>query len=449
MPTPVNIAVIGAGGATFAACVVRDLCVTKDLNGSHVALMDIDEHRLDMTHRMGERLSAELRAGLRFSATTDREEALGGADFVLNIALDGGHDWTEAQRSLAERHGYYRGVSLNQLGQMVFFLDVARDIERICPDAWLIQSGNPVFEGCSLMHRAAGVKLIGLCHGHFGYLELADVLGLDRAGVTARTAGFNHWIWMTDFRYEGKDAYPILDRWIEEQAEAYWAKPAEHFMQNQASRGAIHQYQLYGLMPIGDTVRLAGWWYLKDLETRKRWYGEPWGGFDSELGWKEYLETRSRRVAAVEKAATDESRPITETFPPQRSAEQIVPIIDSLVNGKSATYQVNIPNRGPLIPGFPEDLVVECQAVVDGAGVHGVAEKPFSPRLMAGAMIPRWHQAETRIEAVRTRDRNLLLLHLLADHRTRSLEQAEALLKDWLAEPRNKAVADHFDQDRA
>ena len=51
-------------------------------------------------------------------------------------------------------------------------LDVARDMERICPDAWLIQSGNPVFEGCTLMTRETGVKIVGLCHGHYGYLDI-------------------------------------------------------------------------------------------------------------------------------------------------------------------------------------------------------------------------------------------------------------------------------------
>jgi len=190
MGTEIKITLIGAGSATFAAGIVRDLCVNEGLHGSHVTLMDINQRRLDMVERLAERLSRELDAGLRFSVTTDREEALRGADFCLNTAQVGGHDWTEAQRSMAERHGYYRGARLHNLGQAAFFLEVARDVERICPDAWLIQSANPVFEGCTLMARETGIKVLGLCHGHYGYRDVARVLGLEVEHVSAQMPGF-------------------------------------------------------------------------------------------------------------------------------------------------------------------------------------------------------------------------------------------------------------------
>lgn len=103
-----------------------------------------------------------------------------------------------------------------------FLIDVAKDIERICPDALLIQSSNPVFEGCTAITRSTRVKTVGLCHGHYGYRDIADVLGLEREYVSAKMCGFNHWIFMTDFRYKGIDAYPLIDRWIEEEAEEYW-----------------------------------------------------------------------------------------------------------------------------------------------------------------------------------------------------------------------------------
>ena len=316
-----------------------------------LAPLDVDAGRLAMVARMAERLSDELDAGLSFSQTLDREEALRGADFVINTAQVGGHAWTEAQRELAERHGYYRGVRLHNFGQAAFHLEVARDVERLCPDAWLIQSANPVFEACTLMHRETSVKVLGLCHGHYGYKEIAHVLGLELEHVSAQMPGFNHWIWMTDFRYKGQDAYPLLDAWIETEAEAYWANDDRGFGANQMRRAAIHQYQLYGLMPIGDTPRMVGWWYHTDLPTKQRWFG-PLGGFDSEIGWGQYLEHIDERVQRVQEAALDEETPISATFKPVQSNEQIVPIIDSLVNDVERTFQVNIPNRGPILPGL-------------------------------------------------------------------------------------------------
>ncbi len=61
------------------------------------------------------------------------------------------------------------------------------------------------------MTRETKTQVLGLCHGHYGYRDIARALGLDLAHVTAQMSGFNHWIWMTDFRYRGEDAYPLID----------------------------------------------------------------------------------------------------------------------------------------------------------------------------------------------------------------------------------------------
>ncbi|TVY07509.1 family 4 glycosyl hydrolase [Paenibacillus cremeus] len=448
MGTSVKICIIGAGSAQFSAGIVRDLCVNPGLAGSHVVLMDIDERRLEFVLQLAERLSAELQANVSFSKTTDRQKALKDADFVLNTAQVGGHQWSEDQRKLGEKHGYYRGTKLHNFPQMHLFLDVARDIERICPNAWLIQSANPVFEGCSLMHRETKLNILGLCHGHYGYLEIANVLGLEPQYVTAKTQGFNHWIWLTDFRYKGEDAYPLLDEWIQTKAEAYWAKADFEFWDNQMSRAAIHLYQMFGLMPIGDTPRTCenlgvGWWYHTDLTEKQRWYGSL-GGFDSELGWQKYLDRLSDKVDDIERAVTDASLKVTDIFPPVQSKEQIVPIINSLVNNVEGIYQVNIPNRGGIVKGFPENLVVECQGVVNGSGIRGVSQEPLPAKLVAGTMNPRWSQAECMIEAMRLGDYHLLLSCLLMDQRTRSLTQAEGYLREWFADPRNEQLAKVF-----
>lgn len=151
-------------------------------------------------------------------------------------------------------------------------------------------------------------------------------------------------------------------------------------------------------------------------------------------------QAQPKKTKDIETAALDTNQPISNTFEPTQGREQIVPIINSLVNDEEAIYQVNIPNTSQLIKGFPEDLVVECQGVVNGSGIHGISVPPFSPRLMAGAMIPRWKTAELMIEAARTQDRSLLLLYLLEDHRTQSVEQAETFLQTWLDHPSNEQI---------
>ena len=441
-----KIAIIGAGSATFSAGLVRDLCVTPSLHGSKVTFMDIHEDRLVFILTLAKKLAKELGAELEFESTLDREAALEGADYVLNTAQDQCHEWYEAQRELSVKHGYYRGAALGALAQMAFLWEIARDVERICPNAWLLQSSNPVFEGCTLMTRATKAKVIGLCHGHYGYKEIVKALRLEPEHVKARSTGFNHWIWLTEFRYKGEDAYPLIDRWIEEKSEDYW-KLERGYGDQQMSRAAIDMYKTFGLMPVGDMARVCdnyrqfGWWYHDSLETKKRYYGHQ-GGFDSEIGWGLYLEGLNKNLEKIRQAATDPQAKVSEFFPPKQSPEQIVPIIESLEFDIERKYQVNIPNKGHILDKFPEDLVVECEALIDSAGLHPIKSDPLPSRLIAGAMNPRFTDAELMVEAVRTGSFEAYKLLMLSDHKTKSVEQVVAMLEEWIADPRNGRIRD-------
>ncbi|MDR1899760.1 MAG: hypothetical protein LBQ55_07125 [Treponema sp.] len=439
MSNTAKIGIIGAGSAQFSAGIVRDLCVAKGLEGSHVCFMDVDQGRLDKIHALALKLTAELGTKLTFQKTTKHEEAIKGMDFVINTAQVGGHAWTEAQRDMGEKHGYYRGLHVAQIGQMLFFLEAAKLVEAIAPNAWIIQSANPVFEGCTLMTRETKAKVIGLCHGHYGYREIADVLGLPRNEVQANMIGFNHWIWMTEFRHKGRDAYPLIDEWIKTKGPEYWKNHKPTFSDNQMSWGAIQQYQLYGFMPIGDTPRFAAWWQNNSLESKKKYFGHL-GGFDSEIGWKQYLDVMSLHVEEIEKAVSDPEIKASAIFKPEQSDEQIVPIINSMVNDMPAVYQVNIPNSGGIIDGFPENLVIECRGVVNGGGICGIMEKPLPERIISGVMIPRWAEAESVIYAAKNCTYDGFLAYILQDRRTKSIEQAEGFLKEWLGDSRNEYV---------
>ena len=131
-----------------------------------------------------------MKADFRFEKTTERKEALQGADFVINTALVGGHENQEEQRKVAEKHGYYRGVGdvvsdyypdIGCYRQLNFLIGLAQEMEEECPDAWLLQTSNPVFEGCNLLTRKTKIKIIGLCDGFdLGRIMLTDALGLDK-----------------------------------------------------------------------------------------------------------------------------------------------------------------------------------------------------------------------------------------------------------------------------
>lgn len=437
MVTKLKICIIGAGSAQFSLGMVKDLCLTPNLRGSHVTLMDIDEARLDMIYKLATRYAAQLGADLTFDKTTDRAVALQGADYVINTGYVLGHIVEASLRDLSSHYGYYHfGGAIGPYHQFWLMLSVAKDMEKICPNAWLIQVGNPVFHGSTLMTRETNIKIIGLCHGHYGYLEIASVLGLDPNKITWEAPGLNHNIWLTRFEYEGKDAYPLIDEWIEKEGENYWRNHrAKSTHDAQMSRGAINEYRLYGLMPIGDTVRRGGWWYHTDLLTKKRWFGEPYGGPDTHIARPYFVKNLEKSIQKMTDAANDDSSNLVEVFGSTKTREQIVPIMDAITFNNGDDFQVNVPNKGGKLKGIPENVVVEVPAHIDQDGVHVKDVLPLPPKIMFNHVYPEWLEMERDLYAFKTGDKGMLLWQLLSEHGTKSYDMGVALLEELLTHP--------------
>ena len=451
MAKAVRIGVIGAGSATFSLGLVKDIILTEGLKGSEIVWMDINADRLDAISKLASRYAKEMGADLRFDQTTDREAAIRDSDFVISTADVKGHHHARRQRDVTARHGYYYGgVDIGSFYNFNLMLDIARDIERISPNAWLIQSGNPVYEGCTLMTRETGAKIIGLCHGHYGVHELCRVLDLDINRVTWQAPGLNHQIWLNTFLYDGEDAYPILNEWIRTQGEEYWSTHiAERTHDIQMSRGTIAQYHLYGLMPIGDTPRNNSGFMHTSIEVKKHWFGEPFGGPDTEIARPFYVANLDKRLAEVARVANDPKASVASLIGTDKTREQQVPIIDALTNNTGGFFQVNVPNAGGLIDGIPHDVVVEVPAWIDRAGLAPLRPKQLPKKIMLEQIWPKVIEMERELEAYKTGDRSMLLYNAINSPQTHSYEQAVAVLEDLLAMEGHEEMNAHFSGPRA
>lgn len=448
MATPIKIAVIGAGSAQFSLGLVKDICLTPTLAGSMVHFMDINPERLEMISKLAARYSNELGQELKIESTTDLYTSLTDADFVISTAAVKSHHHQRAMRDVSAKHGYYYGgTNLGGFYQLRLMLDVAHAMEEVCPDAWLIQSGNPVYEGCTLMTRETSIKVCGLCHGHYGVLRIAEVLGLDLSNpndLTWQAPGLNHNIWLTHFYYKGEDTYPLLDEWIKTQGEEYWrTHVASRTHDIQMSRGTIHQYQMFGLMPIGDTPRRGGWWYHTDIQTKKHWFGEPWGGPDTELARPFFVENLEKRITQMTEIANDPKASLVEAFGADKTREQQVPIIDGLVNNNEGQFQVNVPNRGALA-GVPDNVVVEVPAIVNKKGIQPIQVGSLPAKILYEQILPEWLDMERELLAFKTGDRSMLLWNVLESPQTQSYDQAVEVLDALLEMPGHEEMAAHY-----
>jgi alpha-galactosidase len=188
-----KISIIGAGSGAFSLSMIRDICLTPNLAGSTVSLMDIDPGRLEGAYAVCRRYADETGFDLKLEKTLDREQSLDGAEFVINTALAAPHEWLREGWEAARRYGFEWGASFHifydepfwvNYYQYRLFESIVEDMLHICPDkppcCWSpTRAGGHHLPGA----RYPQAKIVGLCHGFSGVYGVAETLGSTRADL--------------------------------------------------------------------------------------------------------------------------------------------------------------------------------------------------------------------------------------------------------------------------
>ncbi|WP_026487342.1 alpha-glucosidase/alpha-galactosidase [Caldanaerobius polysaccharolyticus] len=214
-----KIAMIGAGSIVFAKNIMVDILSFPELSDSTIALMDIDPKRLDLIRKLADKLVKQENYKATIISTTDRREALKDADYVITMIQVGGLEAYQIDIEIPLKYGVKQAVgdTLGPGGVFRFlrtaavFKDIARDMEELCPDALWINYVNPMAMNCWYINRISNIKNVGLCHSVQGTSEwLAKIIGAPYSEVSFIAAGINHMAWFLEFKWKGKDAYPLI-----------------------------------------------------------------------------------------------------------------------------------------------------------------------------------------------------------------------------------------------
>ena len=167
-----KVVAIGIGSVIFGIELLRDIFRVPELKGAELWLVDVAAEPLARMTALTERLNEAADWDVAVRSTTDREEALPGADFVVTaVAVDRIATW-RIDHDLANRYGFGSVLSENggpgglshTLRAVPLMLDIARDVERLAPDAWMLNYTNPENRICLALDRYTSVRMIGLCH---------------------------------------------------------------------------------------------------------------------------------------------------------------------------------------------------------------------------------------------------------------------------------------------
>ena len=371
-----KITFIGAGSFGFTRTLVRDLLTFPLLEASHICLMDIDAQRLEWSQRAVQRIIDEGKYPATVSATLDRVEALRGADYVIVTILAGSTEVWRHDIEIPKRYGVdmnvgdTRGVSgvFRALRTIPVMVDIARDMERYCPRALMLNYTNPMAMLCRAIDRTTDVTVTGLCHSVQGTAEmLARWIGAPMEEITYTCAGINHMAWYLEYKWKGEDAYPLIRKAITERPEVY--------NEEQVRNEMFLALDYYVTESSGHNSEY-NWWFRKrpDLIEKYCTHGTGWNPGEYAYILKHYQER--------EHTWRDEIRQWLDNPAPldlKRGHEYAAYIINALEGGEPFRFNGNVPNKR-LIDNLPQDACVEVPVWASREGLEPVAVGPLPPQ---------------------------------------------------------------------
>lgn len=430
-----KIAFIGAGSWGFTRNLVRDLLTFPLLEGSTIALMDINAERLDFATRAVQRIVEMDKYPAQVQSTMDRAEALRDADFVVVTILAGGIEIWRYDIEIPKRYGVdinigdTRGPSgiFRALRTIPVMLEIARDMERYCPNALMLNYTNPMAMLCRAMQRETSIQLTGLCHSVQGTAEmLAGWIGAPMDEITYTCAGINHMAWYLDYKWKGEDAYPLIRRAVTERPEVYH----EEIVRNEMFLALDH----YVTESSGHNSEY-NWWFRKrpDLIEQYCTHGTGWNPGEYAYIVTRYIEREGAWREEAKKWFAQE-QPMSLA----RGHEYAAYIMNAVQGGEPFEFNGNVQNTG-LITNLPQNACVEVPVWANRKGLSPVYVGALPPQC---ALLTNLSSSieEMAVEAAITGDPRLVYQAIAHDPLTAavlSLAESRKMVNDMLAQNRD------------
>jgi 6-phospho-beta-glucosidase len=373
---------------------------------SELCLMDINPQRLETLGGLSRRMLAHHGADVKVSLETDRKRALAGASFVNCLVRVGGMDARIQDERIPLSFGLVGqettgpGGMMKALRTIPVMLDLAREMEMVCPSAWLINYTNPSGIIAEALGKHSGARYVSLCSGPDHWIsEILHLMGADPACATVEWVGLNHLGFAVRVYIDGIDrteqaveaaasAWPVDGEWIR----TLGAVPASYLRYFYHPDRVLAEASQPGAQTRGEQV--------KEIETELLMqYADP--------GLHEKPELLTRRGGGGYSEAAFEAMLAIHG---NRSDRQIVQVLN-----------------GGAVEGLPEDASVELACLVDATGPHPlhIGELPLAVRGLIQAV--KAYESLT-VEAAVQGSRRLALQALMSHPLTPSWDTAKALL---------------------
>lgn len=430
-----KIVIIGGGSYTWGPTFMRDIFATPELAGSTLVLHDIVQDRLDLVYALGQKMIHDFDLKFHLEKTRALEDALQGAEFIILTITTGGLEAMRPDLEIPARYGIKQAVGdttgpgglARALRNIPVVAEIGRKVMEICPHALFLNYTNPM----TVLTRTLamqGVKVVGLCHEWIGVREkLALIFNTQPENITARIAGVNHLIWVTDLYADGKrvwDELPAITDKILNGAIKVDEEDTSVFTDHAKVKSTL--FKLYGALPAAGDRHIAEFFphFINESTSWGAQYDIKLTGVEDRQGLEMFAKML---IESVLKGETE-----LAPFMADRSTEAANQIIRAVTCGEMYIGIMNLPNAGQ-ISNLPRDAVVETYGTINALGANAIAYGDV-PAGVQNVLEHHVRQQEMTLQAAATGSREVALQVLLNDPLSSRLTitQASQLLGELL-----------------
>lgn len=447
-----KVVVIGAGSLFFGRQSIWQMVHSPYLNKGTLSFVDTNEVRLEKMVTLAEMVAKANNVELKIEGSTNRKDVLKGADFVILSFAQDTVKYRGIDCAVSEKYGI-RMCSGDTIGPGGIFramrdfpviLECARDIEALCPDAWVINYINPsAVHGIGMKRYAPRLKSFALCDSqHLPHIKQRYAV---RAGIVDkpealtselsqkfdfRIAGVNHFTWLLKAEYEGKDMSPIIAESLRTDAKA-----EKETLGGDTGAKALYNhtisyelYSIFGRIPTctAHTKEYVRFWQghgttkeelpplsIWETEDRYKRHAEMWEQVDDFISGK--LPIEGYMTAFQPDHATD--------------------VIENMVGNLGKPFYINTFNEG-AVSNMHRDAFLElcCDTSLNAIKPHPVGEMPRGLRGLSELILDTH---ELTAEAVAERSFAKLRRAMLTDPLVNSIGDADGIIKDLLEQERD------------
>jgi alpha-galactosidase len=377
-----KITFIGAGSLVFTRNLTNDILLTPALNGSTIALMDVDAQRLEQSRQIVQSMIDRRESKATVVATLDRKQAIEGSDYVITTFQQGGLDAYKLDIEIPQQYGVEQCVGdtlgpggvFRALRTIPVLIDICSDIDQLAPEALLLNYVNPMAANCWAIAAGTGLPHVGLCHSVQGTSELlAKWIKVPYDDVIFFCAGINHQAFFLEFRTKQEDLYPEILAAVEDPA-VYGQEPVridllKHFGYFVTeSSGHASEYVPY----FRKNAKMVN----NDLVPQFTDQVNDWFEFGRTGGYLRHCFDR------VQKFEQEYDSILQGELSSERTHEYGAQIIEAIETNRSITINGNVPNDD-LIDNLPAGCCVEVPCLVNANGVQPIKVGPLPPQLAA------------------------------------------------------------------